>query len=69
MNERKILDTEELMVDYAEMTSFDFGSLDYQETRELQRLTEHSNKPFAMKYGNFNVLDLMYSMFTKKAEG
>ena len=27
MSDKKIMDVEDLMVDYAEMTSFDFGSL------------------------------------------
>ena len=34
MDERKINDMEELMLDYGEMTSFDFNSMDYKQVRE-----------------------------------
>ncbi|MDR1167562.1 MAG: hypothetical protein LBK53_01545 [Heliobacteriaceae bacterium] len=69
MDEKKILNTEDLMIDYAEMTSFDFNSLDYQQTRELQRITgnEYSNKPYSLKYGKFDILDMLQSLFGQKA--
>ena len=46
MDEKKIMDMEDLMFDYGEMTSFDFNSMDYKEVRELQRITnsEYSDK-------------------------
>ena len=40
MDEKKIIDMEDMMLDYGEMTSFDFNSMDYKEVRELQRVTD-----------------------------
>ena len=55
-------DIEDLMLDYGEMTSFDFDSLDYKEVRELQRMSsEYSNKPYAFKYGNFDLVDMIHA--------
>ena len=34
MDERKFTDMEDLMLDYGEMTSFDFNSINYKEVRE-----------------------------------
>lgn len=67
MDEKKLADMEDLMLDYGEMTSFDFDSMDYQKVRELQRITgsEYSNKPYAFKYGNFDLVDMIYSFFTQ----
>ena len=68
MAEKKVFDMEDLMIDYGEMTSFDFNSLDYKETRELQRITgsEYYNQPAAFKYGNFNLIDMIHSFITQK---
>ena len=68
MTEKKVLDMEELMIDYGEMTSFDFNSLDYKETRELQKITDYSyyNQPAAFKYGNFNLLDVIHAFISQK---
>ena len=44
MEEKKFTDMEDLMLDYGEMTSFDFNSMDYKEVRELQRITD-SGRP------------------------
>ena len=38
--EKKVMDMEDLMLDYGEMTSFDFDSLDYKQVRELQKVTD-----------------------------
>ena len=38
--EKKVMDMEDLMLDYGEMTSFDFDSLDYKQVRELKKVTE-----------------------------
>ena len=65
MDEKKIIDVDDLMLDYGEMTSFDFNSADYKQVRELQRITdsEYSNKPYAFKYGNFDLVDMIRSFF------
>ena len=67
MDEQKFTDMEDLMVDYGEMTSFDFNSLDYQQVRDLQRITEseYSNKPNAFKYGNFDLVDMIHAFITQ----
>ena len=68
MAEKKIIDMEELMIDYGEMTSFDFNSLDYKQTRELQRIVdyEYANQPAAFKYVNFNLIDMIHSFISQK---
>lgn len=67
MDERKFTDMEDLMLDYGEMTSFDFNSMDYKQVRDLQRVTEseYSNKPYAFKYGNFDLVDMIHSFITQ----
>ncbi len=67
MDEKNYTDMEDLMVDYGEMTSFDFNSLDYRQVRDLQRITEseYSNKPYAFKYGNFDLVDMIHSFITQ----
>ncbi len=68
MKEKKILDTDEMMVDYAEMTSFDFNSMSYKQMRDLQRITdsEYEEKPMPFKYGKFDLVDLFHSFITQK---
>ncbi len=68
MDEKKVLDMEDLMIDYGEMTSFDFDSLDYRQVQELQKVTdsEYSNKPYSFKYGKFDLVDLFHSFITQK---
>lgn len=58
--EDKFFDIDEMMVDYAEMTSFDFNSPGY-----LARSTEYSHQPYTFKYGNYDVLDMLKGMFAK----
>lgn len=71
MDEKKINDLDELMLDYGEMTSFDFNSMDFKQVRELQRVTEseYSNKPYAFKYGNFDLVDMIHSFITQSQKG
>ena len=59
MSEKKIMDVEDLMIDYAEMTSFDFGSLSREEMDTLNKISdnEYYKKPIAFKYGNFKLMD------------
>ena len=67
MDENKFTDMEDLMLDYGEMTSFDFNSLDYKQVRDLQRITgsEYDNKPYAFKYGNFDLVDMIHAFITQ----
>ena len=64
MDKKRILDEEDLMVDFAEMTAFDFNSLDYQQIQELHRITEYDDKPYAFKFGNFDLTDLLKAYYT-----
>ena len=69
MDEKRIMNEEDLMVDYAEMTSFDFNSLDYQQMRELHKITdsEYAEKPYAFKFGKFD-LAVMFKSFVAQKE-
>ena len=55
MDEKKLQDMEDLMLDYGEMTSFNFNSMDYKQVQELQKIadSEYANQPYTFKYGNF----------------
>ncbi|MBR1424057.1 hypothetical protein IJ579_00665 [bacterium] len=66
MFDKKIMSEEDLMVDFAEMTSFDFGSLSRDEMDTLNRITdsEYAKKPYAFKYGNFKLMDLFHELLT-----
>ncbi|MBQ8668612.1 hypothetical protein IJ472_02445 [bacterium] len=68
MLEKKIMDVEDLMVDYAEMTSFDFGTLSNEEMDTLNKITnsEYANKPVAFKYGNFKLVDFFHALLTNE---
>ena len=66
MNEKKIMNEEDLMVDYAEMTTFNFDSLDYKQTMELHKMTEYDEKPYAFKFGNFDLADLFKSFVPQR---
>lgn len=64
--EDKYFDIDEMMIDYSEMTSFDFNSGSYLAcTKEKEGTEEYSRQPYTFKYGNFDVLDMLKSMFTK----
>ncbi len=68
MEEKRILDTDEMMVDYAEMTSFDFNSMNYKQMKELEEITdtEYDEKLVPFKYGKFDLVDLFHSFITQK---
>ena len=67
MDEERLQDMEDLMLDYGEMTSFDFNSMDYKQVQELQRITdsEYANQPDTLKYGNFDLVDMIHSFITQ----
>ena len=64
MSDKKIMDMEDLMLDYAEMTSFDFGSLSKEEMDTLNKISDnaYAKKPIAFKYGNFKLVDFFHSL-------
>jgi hypothetical protein len=65
---KKAHNIEELMVDYAEMTSLNFESEEFCKVREIQRLTgcEYGEHPSALKYGGFDLLDMLQTIFRRK---
>ena len=65
MDENKYTDMEDLMLDYGEMTSFNFDSLDYKQVRESQRITEYDKQPYTFKYGNFDLVDMIHAFITQ----
>lgn len=63
----KYFNIDELMVDYAEMTSFDFTSGNYLAiSTKNEDFEEYSRQPFTFKYGNFDILDMLKSMFSRE---
>ena len=66
MKERKIMNEDDLMIDFAEMTSFYFASPNYKQILELHKITEYDDKPYAFKFGNFDLVDLFKSFVPQK---
>ena len=68
MSEKRIMDVEDLMIDYAEMTSFDFGTLSNEEMATLNRITdtEYLRKPYPFKYGNFKLSDFFQELLSDR---
>ena len=60
MKDKKILEMEDLMVD--------FDSLDYRQMQDLQKITgsEYDNQPIPFKYGKFDLVDLFHSFISQK---
>ncbi|MBO6256426.1 hypothetical protein J6N69_00115 [bacterium] len=67
MDENRYTDMEDMMLDYGEMTSFNFDSADYRQVRDLQRISdsEYAKKPYAFKYGNFDLVDMIHAFITQ----
>lgn len=64
--DEQFFDIDEIMVDYAEMTSFDFNSNNFlMVSDERSSIEEYLHQPFTFKYGNYDLLDLFKSMFMK----
>lgn len=64
--EDKFFNIDEEMVDYAEMSGFDFKSGGYiVASSQKDTPTEYLNQPFTFKYGNYDLVDMFKSMFDK----
>lgn len=64
--EDKFFDIDETMIEYSEMTSFDFSSnnfLNISAGKDCPK--EYLKQPYTFKYGNYDVLDMLKSMFSK----
>ena len=56
----KYFDIDEAMIDYAEMTCFDFKSDAYLQIKE--DLGEYSKQTYTFKYGNYDLTDMLHSL-------
>lgn len=63
--EDKFFNIDEEMVEYSEMTSFDFSSGKYLAVSSKRINSGYSNQPYTFKYGNYDTLDMLKSMFSK----
>ena len=68
MDEKKILDVEDLMLDYGEMTSFDFDSDTFREVKAIQDLESepYMKEAVAFKYGKFDLVDMFHAFISEK---
>ena len=54
------VDVDEMMVDFAEMTGFNFDS---QQFKEIKReLGEYAKQPYTFKYGNYDMVDYLHAL-------
>ena len=63
MDEERLQDMEDLMLDYGEMTSFNFNSMDYKQVQIAD--SEYANQPYTFKYGNFDLVDMIHSFIVQ----
>lgn len=68
MDKKKVYDIEEMMIEYGEMTSFDFNSMSFKEMQDLHKITdsEYAKIPAGFKYGKFDIVDLFHSFISQK---
>lgn len=70
MENDKFFNIDEEMVDYAEMSGFDFGSRSFLAVSAQRDIPqEYSEQPYTFKYGNYDLLDMFKSMFDKVSLG
>ena len=53
----KYFDIDEMMIEYSEMTGFDFNSKAFQEIRT--EVSEYAKQAYTFKYGYYDCLDLV----------
>ena len=63
--EDKFFNVDEMMVDYGEMTSFDFSSPAFMAMSTQKGPEEYAQQPYTFKYGNYDKMDMLKSMFFK----
>jgi hypothetical protein len=54
------VDVDEMMIEYSEMTGFNFDSAEFQNIR--QELSEYAKQPSAFKYGKFDMVDYLHAL-------
>lgn len=69
MTEKNKIDIEDLMLDYGEMTSFDFDSDSYREVQAIHEMDTQSylKEPVAFKYGHFDLVDMFHAFMSEKS--
>ena len=69
MTEKNKFDIEDLMLDYGEMTSFDFDSETYREVQAIHEMDTQSylKEPVAFKYGHFDLVDMFHAFMSEKS--
>ena len=69
MTEKNNIDIEDLMLDYGEMTSFDFDSDSYREVQAIHDMDTQAyiKEPVAFKYGHFDLVDMFHAFMSEKS--
>ena len=55
------VDVDEMMVDFAEMTGFNFDCQAFQDIK--REVSEYSKHPYTFKYGNYDMIDYMQNLY------
>lgn len=53
-------DVDEMMIEYSEMTGFNFNSGEFKKIKCAAG--EYEKQPYTFKYGNYDMTDYMYSL-------
>jgi len=56
----KYFDVDEMMIEYSEMTGFNFNSKSFREIKK--EVGEYSKQSYTFKYGNYDVLDMLHGL-------
>ncbi len=54
------VDVDEMMIEYSEMTGFNFNSREFQDIK--REISEYAKQPYTFKYGNYDMVDYMQSL-------
>ncbi len=56
----KYFDIDEMMIEYSEMTGFNFNSKSFRDIKK--EVGEYSKQAYTFKYGNYDVLDMLHGL-------
>ena len=56
----KYFDLDEMMIEYSEMTGFDFNSTSFKEIKT--EVSKYAKQGYTFKYGNYDSLDLVHGL-------
>lgn len=54
------VDVDEMMIEYSEMTGFNFNSGEFQKIKT--DTDEYAKQPYTFKYGNYDMTDYLYAL-------